>query len=337
MRQTSAPTLSLAECFESSPPHEKRPQSANSPQNSVIGPPRMVLKQPINGLSGHPRQSGSPIGAHLRKHSAPCQRPRKQFRRSLSMFEKSDEITQDPKPNFCLPTGLDAIMDVDDVPQLQLPHFQSGEESLPRITKDTMINVLDGQYSQCYDKAIVVDCRFEYEFEGGHIEGAINANSKEDFGNRLFSETIPPRTLLIFHCEYSAHRAPIMAKYIRHKDRAVNAHQYPTLTFPDMYILDGGYRAFFTDHRARCYPQEYVQMGAKEHEDACERGLGRIKQQRTKLSRAQTYAFGQSIRIDDSSPTAAGRQCGPFTAVPDLSIPLGKYSNYLESKRMLSY
>lgn len=109
--------------------------------------------------------------------------------------------------------GLDSIMDVDDPPQAQLPHFNSDEESLPRITKDTMVEVLDGKYGQCYDRSIVVDCRFEYEYDGGHIEGAININDKEQLANQLFEAPTTNKTLLIFHCEYSAHRAPIMLVY----------------------------------------------------------------------------------------------------------------------------
>lgn len=34
-------------------------------------------------------------------------------------------------------------------------------------------------------------------------------------------------------------------------------------------------------------------MNAAEHENACERGLAQVKRTRAKLSRAQTYAFGQ--------------------------------------------
>lgn len=105
---------------------------------------------------------------------------------------------------------LDSIMDVDDLPGLRLPHFNSDEESLPRITKDTMVDVLDGKYCQCYDQSIVIDCRFEYEYEGGHIEGAINVNDKERLATQLFESSPTEKTLLIFHCEYSAHRAPIM-------------------------------------------------------------------------------------------------------------------------------
>lgn len=105
---------------------------------------------------------------------------------------------------------LDPIMDVDDPPRLRLPHFNSDEESLPRITKDTMVDILDGKYVKCYQQSIIIDCRFEYEYEGGHIEGAINVNDKERLAAQLFEPPPPETTLLIFHCEYSAHRAPIM-------------------------------------------------------------------------------------------------------------------------------
>ena len=105
---------------------------------------------------------------------------------------------------------LDSIMDIDDPPRLRLPHFNSDEESLPRITKETMVDVLDGKYGQCYDRSIIIDCRFEYEYEGGHIEGAINVNDKERLATQLFESPPPENSVLIFHCEYSAHRAPIM-------------------------------------------------------------------------------------------------------------------------------
>ena len=117
---------------------------------------------------------------------------------------------KEDKNNLCNSATLDAIMDIDDVPRLQLPHFVSDEESLPRITKETIIDVLNGKYEACYNEALVVDCRFEYEYEGGHIEGAVNVNSKEELAKKLFDIPLSERTLLIFHCEYSAHRAPLM-------------------------------------------------------------------------------------------------------------------------------
>lgn len=198
--------MSSDECFVSSPPQDKK--AANPQSLLAMGPPR--LKQAFSGLNGHSRNTGSPIIGHARKSSIPAQRPRKQFRRSLSMFEHPEEVLKQQKANVSDAGALDSIMDIDDTPQLQLPHFVSDEESLPRITKHTMIEVLDGKYNQCYKNSIVVDCRFEYEYKGGHIEGAVNVNNKEELANQLFEIFPQEKTLLIFHCEYSAHRAPIM-------------------------------------------------------------------------------------------------------------------------------
>ena len=111
------------------------------------------------------------------------------------------------------PSTLQSVMDVDDVPVHKLPHFiPPGEpDSLPRITDTTLIDVLNGEFSHVFDRTVVIDCRFEYEYEGGHIEGALNFCEKELLTKELFtSGAFTPNTLLIFHCEYSAHRAPLM-------------------------------------------------------------------------------------------------------------------------------
>jgi M-phase inducer tyrosine phosphatase len=70
-----------------------------------------------------------------------------------------------------------------------------------------------------------------------------------------------------------------------------------------MYILEGGYSAFFKSNPTRCFPMSYVEMGAKEHEVACELGLSRIKK-RSKIGRAATFGvFGR--------PAAAGEPQSP--------------------------
>ncbi|KAI4202737.1 MAG: hypothetical protein LQ350_002403 [Teloschistes chrysophthalmus] len=322
---------SLDECLMASPPQEKRPHTANSPLTSHMGPPKM--RQPFTSIHSSSRSTASPMLGQVRKPSSNCPRPRKQFRRSLSMFEHPGDVMKQQQPQLGPAEALDIIMDTVDNPQLQLhlPHFMANEESIPRITKETMIDVLDGKYQEPYDQSLIVDCRFEYEYEGGHIDGAINVNSKEELASKLFDPVSTSRTLLIFHCEYSAHRAPLMAKFLRQRDRAVNAHRYPLLTYPEVYILDGGYSSFFQDHRYRCSPQNYVEMAAKEHASACERGLGRMKQQRGKLCRAQTFAFGQHNQPLEDSPTACGRQANVLSLDMDISM-----DHTLEAKRMLS-
>ena len=205
--------ISPDECFVTSPAQEKKPISLHPQPHFPLGPPR--LKQPFSSFNGHIRSTGSPSTGHVRKPSIPTQRPRKHMRRSLSMFEHPEEVLKQEKANLCNTEALGSIMDIDDIPPLKLPHFKPDEESLPRITKETMVDILDGKYDQSYDRSIIVDCRFEYEYEGGHIDGAINVNSKEELATQLFETSPIERALLVFHCEYSAHRAPLLYVYHR--------------------------------------------------------------------------------------------------------------------------
>ena len=122
-------------------------------------------------------------------------------------------------------------------------------------------------------------------------------------------------------CAHSFRLTLLRAKFIRHRDRAVNADSYPNLTYPELYILDGGYSSFFAEYRSRCFPQNYVEMAAKEHARACERGLGKVKQ-RSKLIRAQTFAFGQHSSQMDDSPTAPSRSRSDLDTI-DMDIDMG--------------
>jgi M-phase inducer tyrosine phosphatase len=291
--QSSKSVTTLEQIWESSPP-----QKPSSPITSVFRP-RLPFVAARNG--------GSPLSSHSRKSSTsnPLVRPRKLTRRSLSMYECPDDVMnqqRDTEPSLPPVVDLDAQQHAP-----QLPHFQTDQAGdLPRISKETMIDVLDGRYDHMYEKRVIIDCRFEYEYHGGHIDGAVNFNDKEKLASQLLDVEPTSNALLIFHCEYSAHRAPLTAKFVRNRDRTVNADRYPALTYPEVYILDGGYSSFFKDHRARCFPQNYVEMDAKEHELACEREMGKVKQ-RSKLLRAQTFAFGSRSPGLDSSPTAMGR------------------------------
>lgn len=129
------------------------------------------------------------------------------------MYEHPEDVmNQNQEKDNYTPSGLQSVMDIDDAPSLRLPHFTPPTEpdSIPRITDATLISVLNGDYKHVYDNTVVIDCRFEYEYEGGHIETAINFCEKEQLAASLFNVEPAANTLLIFHCEYSAHRAPLM-------------------------------------------------------------------------------------------------------------------------------
>jgi len=59
--------------------------------------------------------------------------------------------------------------------------------------------------------------------------------------------------LIIFHCEYSQMRAPKMYRFLREIDRKIHVHSYPKLFYPNLYILEGGYREFFKFEGAKVF------------------------------------------------------------------------------------
>jgi M-phase inducer tyrosine phosphatase len=90
---------------------------------------------------------------------------------------------------------------------------------------------------------IIFDCRSEEEFAAGHIKEALNMPNKNklfeflfDDQNR-FTKLVAQGTILIFHCEFSERRAPILYKSLREKDREINLEIYPKLFFPEIYII----------------------------------------------------------------------------------------------------
>jgi M-phase inducer tyrosine phosphatase len=56
-----------------------------------------------------------------------------------------------------------------------------------------------------------------------------------------------------------------MYRWLRGMDRAANIENYPALTYPEIYILDGGYSTFYQMFPGMCDPSSYVSMDAPEY------------------------------------------------------------------------
>ncbi|XP_009990690.1 PREDICTED: M-phase inducer phosphatase 2 [Tauraco erythrolophus] len=148
-----------------------------------------------------------------------------------------------------------------------LQTVQGKHQDLKYISPEMMVAVLTGQFSSLIESCVIVDCRYPYEYEGGHIKGAINLPMEQDVEEYLLKKPIVPfdaskRVIVIFHCEFSSERGPRMCRFVREKDRACN--EYPHLHYPELYILKGGYREFFPQYQTHCEPQDYRPM---HHED----------------------------------------------------------------------
>lgn len=67
------------------------------------------------------------------------------------------------------------------------------------------------------------------------------------------------RVVLIFHCEFSSERGPKLSRFLRSQDRQMNKDCYPSLHYPELYLLDGGYKVYFeTEKVSICTPVEQM-------------------------------------------------------------------------------
>ncbi|NXB05447.1 MPIP2 phosphatase, partial [Cnemophilus loriae] len=144
-----------------------------------------------------------------------------------------------------------------------LPMVEGKDLGLKYISPGTLAAVLTGHFSSFIESSIIVDCRYPYEYEGGHIKGAVNLPLQRDVEEFLLVQPIVPldaskRVIIIFHCEFSVERGPKMCKFLRERDRC--CHEYPQLHYPELYVLKGGYREFFFQFPSHCEPRDYRPM-----------------------------------------------------------------------------
>jgi len=70
---------------------------------------------------------------------------------------------------------------------------------------------IEGKFRADFSEFVIIDCRYWYEYEGGHIKGALNLNQKK-YIKKYFDQIHKNRQekngrrAIIFHCEYSQHR-----------------------------------------------------------------------------------------------------------------------------------
>ncbi|KAL4231733.1 M-phase inducer phosphatase 1 [Mactra antiquata] len=153
-----------------------------------------------------------------------------------------------------------------------LPTYGGKHQDMKYISGRTLSQVIEGEYSHDVEQAIIIDCRYPYEYEGGHIQGAKNLYIRDQIIEEFLKNPITPsdpskRVILIFHCEFSSERGPKMSRFLRKSDRQANKDCYPNLYYPELYLLDGGYKEYFATEKEFCVPQTYKPMLHKDHAD----------------------------------------------------------------------
>lgn len=157
----------------------------------------------------------------------------------------------------------------------------SDHHDLKCVDGKTVKDLIDGRYTHVVTRFLIFDCRFPYEYEGGHIKGAISSPDPDPVSSRLF-DTPPSEdetVVLLFHCEFSKNRGPKMCDHLnmhtpapgartphshthtlplllllllrlrqmREFDRRINSHRYPCLHYPQMFLIHKGYRQVYAD------------------------------------------------------------------------------------------
>lgn len=158
--------------------------------------------------------------------------------------------------------------------------------SVRLVTSETVSKLINGAFSNIVDGYVIVDCRFPFEYQGGHINTAVNFWTMErTVANFLHTPIIDitsgARIPIIFHCEFSSVRAPTMFKYLRDLDNEITFGN-PNLIYPELYVMEKGYEKFYAEHPDDCTPRQYIRMKDKRYaadNEQCENILSRSREE----------------------------------------------------------
>ncbi|VDL63198.1 unnamed protein product [Nippostrongylus brasiliensis] len=93
-------------------------------------------------------------------------------------------------------------------------HPQSESLAFRSISAETLANEIRKLGPEAFDQRyLLVDCRYPYEYEGGHVKCAVNIHDQNELEKIFFPEdpNHPIRKRIpIFYCEFSQKRGPGM-------------------------------------------------------------------------------------------------------------------------------
>jgi hypothetical protein len=193
------------------------------------------------------------------------------------------------------------------------------EDPFPPIDPESLRLLMGDTASHGYDVLVIADARFEYEYSGGHIEGSLNIRSVAQM-KELFDKFRECSACLVFHCEFSKNRGPTLMHAFRDHDRKNNS--YPHLDFPNIFLLDGGYKRFYDESRDLC-TGGYVPMREESFVAS-----GELRRSHSVYSRDLQLQGKKGMRIRRAYSDSEAMECklaaeswfGPRQFSPSLSV-----------------
>jgi rhodanese-related sulfurtransferase len=72
-----------------------------------------------------------------------------------------------------------------------LPHISGRHKDLKTISPETLAKLINGEYNRVINCFTVIDSRYPYEYEAGHIDGSKNIYHEEDVNKYFFGTEKP--------------------------------------------------------------------------------------------------------------------------------------------------
>jgi len=158
----------------------------------------------------------------------------------------------------------------------------------------------------------IIDCRFNYEYQGGHIRQAMNVCYHRDLEREfLFGNRHRENLILIFHCEFSSHRGPNLYKHLRKLDREAHRKEYPRLFYPEMYCIEGGYKNFYEKYSELC-EGGYVPMDDPKFKEERKRNFNLLRVLAPVMRRSSSDSIIRKNAVEKNLNTAAIANSSPY-------------------------
>lgn len=97
--------------------------------------------------------------------------------------------------------------------------------------------------------------------------------------------------------------------FLRNRDRECHSHSYPTLFYPEIYLLEGGYKDFFESHKVLCEPVCYKPMTHSDHIDDLRHFRSKSKSWESEGAERTHTRVRTSRQLSEEMPSTARRIC----------------------------
>lgn len=100
--------------------------------------------------------------------------------------------------------------------------------------------------------------------------------------------------VVVFYCEFSSQRGPSAYRHLRECDGKANCKRWPSVWYPQTYVLEGGYKAFWETHPDCCEPRNYIPMLDERYKED-------LRQCQMQSTRLRSKSFSGDLRSSSSN------------------------------------